>query len=200
LIGPNGAGKTSAIDAITGFIRPSGGSVVLLGEDLSGVKAHQRARRGMVRTFQALDLFDDLCVWDNVEVALPVRGNFQDIAWALEFVGITELANHAIPDLSHGKRKLVAFARAIVSRPRALLLDEPAAGLDSDETAELARAIRRLADELQIAILLIDHDMSLVLGVCDWIEVIDFGAPIASGTPSSVGSDPDVIRAYVGEG
>jgi ABC-type branched-subunit amino acid transport system ATPase component len=198
LIGPNGAGKTSAVDAITGFVRPSGGSITLLGQDVTHRRPHERARHGLTRTFQALDLFDDLSVWENVDISVPIGGDADDVTWALDLVGIGHLAEHSIHDLSFGERRLVAFARGIVGKPRALLLDEPAAGLDSHETAELATAIRRLVEEENFAVLLIDHDMNLVIGVCDWIEVIDFGAPLASGTPATITSNPDVIRAYVG--
>jgi branched-chain amino acid transport system ATP-binding protein len=214
LIGSNGAGKTTFIDAITGFAPLAAGSVWFAGEEITHDPPHVRARRGLVRTFQSLELFDDLTVWDNLLVAcettrwstLPVdlvRTSISDeirdrVVWALRTVGIEALAERLPQDLSHGQRKLVGVARALAARPKLLLVDEPAAGLDAQESAELSVHLRGLLDE-GISVLLIDHDMALVLSVCDEIYVLDFGRMVAHGTPAEVRRNPTVIAAYLGE-
>ncbi|MGZ8752350.1 MAG: ABC transporter ATP-binding protein [Acidimicrobiia bacterium] len=212
LIGPNGAGKTSFIDALTGFT-PSVGSIRFDGEPVETLPPHQRARRGIVRTFQSLELFDDLSIRENLAVAAdrphwwttfvdalhPRRGRDDDVEWALEAVGLAGFGDRLPTELANGPRHMVALARALVSRPRLALLDEPAAGLDTSETAELAERLRALPG-LGVSVLLVDHDMGLVLGVCDTVSVLDFGAVITSGPPAAVRADPDVIRAYLGTG
>jgi branched-chain amino acid transport system ATP-binding protein len=212
LIGPNGAGKTSIIDALTGYHLPSAGSVSFGGRDITRARAHQRARGGLARTFQSVELFDDLSVGDNVLVAaeriglgrslrdlfLPVpapdRG---DVDWALELCGLSDLADRSPRELSHGRRKLVGVARALAARPRLVLLDEPAAGLDSAESLELGEHLRGLP-AAGVSVLLVDHDMGLVLGVCDEVHVLDFGRMIAHGTPAEIRADERVIEAYLG--
>jgi branched-chain amino acid transport system ATP-binding protein len=210
LIGPNGAGKTTTIDAITGFTA-SRGHVELDGELLDAMNAHQRARRGLVRTFQSVELFDDLSVRQNLEVAAtperwwspfvdavaPRRSRAIDVDWALDAVGLAGSASARPPDLSHGQRRLVALARALVGRPKVLLLDEPAAGLDTDETAALGQLLRTMP-ERGVGVLLVDHDMSLVLSACSEVVVLDFGRVIAAGAPSEIRRDPIVIAAYLG--
>ncbi len=192
LIGPNGAGKTTLIDAVTGFV-PFTGSVSLDGEDISSLPAYQRARRGLARTWQNTDLFDDLEVGENVAVA----GGQADRTLGL--VGL-DWATGAMPDqLSEGQRKLVGVARALAGGPRLLCLDEPAAGLDTRESEELGLALRDLADTGQ-STLLIDHDMGLVLGICDRVVVLEFGRVIADGPPEIVRQDERVIAAYLGGG
>jgi branched-chain amino acid transport system permease protein len=192
LIGPNGAGKTTLIDAVTGFV-PFTGSVWLDGEDIGALPAYQRARRGLARTWQNTDLFDDLEVGENVAVA----GGQADRTLGL--VGL-DWAAEAMPDqLSEGQRKLVGVARALAGGPRLLCLDEPAAGLDTRESEELGLALRRLADAGQ-STLLIDHDMGLVLGICDRVVVLEFGRVIADGPPETVRRDERVIAAYLGGG
>ena len=192
LIGPNGAGKTTLIDAVTGFV-PFTGSVSLDGEDIGALPAYQRARRGLARTWQNTDLFDDLEVGENVAVA----GGQADRTLGL--VGL-DWATEAMPDqLSEGQRKLVGVARALAGGPRLLCLDEPAAGLDTRESEELGLALRRLADAGQ-STLLIDHDMGLVLGICDRVVVLEFGRVIADGSPEIVRRDERVIAAYLGGG
>ncbi len=192
LIGPNGAGKTTLIDAVTGFV-PFSGSVSLDGEDIGALPAYQRARRGLARTWQNTDLFDDLEVGENVAVA----GGQADRTLGL--VGL-DWAAEAMPDqLSEGQRKLVGVARALAGGPRLLCLDEPAAGLDTRESEELGLALRALADAGQ-STLLIDHDMGLVLGICDRVVVLEFGRVIADGPPEVVRQDERVIAAYLGGG
>ena len=192
LIGPNGAGKTTLIDAVTGFV-PFTGSVSLDGEDIGALPAYQRARRGLARTWQNTDLFDDLEVGENVAVA----GGQADRTLGL--VGL-DWAAEAMPDqLSEGQRKLVGVARALAGGPRLLCLDEPAAGLDTRESEELGLALRALADAGQ-STLLIDHDMGLVLGICDRVVVLEFGRVIADGPPEVVRQDERVIAAYLGGG
>jgi branched-chain amino acid transport system ATP-binding protein len=213
LIGPNGAGKTSCLDALTGFQVPSGGRVRFAGADVTTLAPHQRARRGFVRTFQGLDLFEDLTVRQNLDVGASTptwRDTVADafrlrtrtdaaVDEALALAGITDLADRRPTDLSNGQRHLVALGRALVARPSLLLLDEPAAGLDDHESAALGDLLRTLPDR-GTTVLLVDHDMSLVLGICDRVHVLDVGRRIASGTPAEVRADPAVVAAYLGTG
>jgi branched-chain amino acid transport system permease protein len=208
LIGPNGAGKTTLIDAITGFV-PFTGRVELDGQDLTSLSAYRRARRGLARTWQNTDLFDDLEVGENVAVAAtaPLRVATDGRAPTPDtppeqVLGLVDLgwAAGAMPDeLSEGGRKLVGVARALAGHPRLLCLDEPAAGLDTRESEELGRTLRDLADRGQ-STLLIDHDMGLVLGICDRVVVLEFGRVIADGPPEIVRRDERVIAAYLGGG
>ncbi len=214
LIGPNGAGKTTFVDAITGFVRPSAGVVEFDGEEITGLGAHERARRGLSRTWQSLELFEDLSVFDNLMVAAetPKWWTFLDdivrprrksqaieqAEWALELLRLEDLRDKLPSDLSHGKRKLVGVARALAAKPKLVLLDEPAAGLDTAESQVLGQDLRRLLDA-DITVFLIDHDMGLVLNVCDYLYVLDFGRIIAHGTPVEIRSNPAVIAAYLGE-
>jgi branched-chain amino acid transport system ATP-binding protein len=210
LIGPNGAGKTTFIDAISGFVR-SEGEVELDGVDLTGLPPDARARRGLARTWQSVELFDDLSVAENLVVAshrpsvwrtigetLSAPGAVSDeIAPALELLGLEATADRLPTELSQGERKLAGIARALVAKPRVLCLDEPAAGLDTQESEELGRRLRQLADAGQ-AMLLVDHDMGLVLGICDEVTVLEFGKVIAHGPTDVVRGDEAVITAYLG--
>jgi ABC-type branched-subunit amino acid transport system ATPase component len=192
LIGPNGAGKTSCIDAVSGFA-PYEGSVLLDDRPVDDVPAHRRARRGLVRTFQQVELFDDLDVRGNLRVAAGRR----PLDDAVALLGIADLLDRRTDELSEGQRKLVGLARALVHEPRVLLLDEPASGLDTTESEALGERLRGIVDR-GVAVLLVDHDVPLVLGVCDRIVVIEQGAAIAGGTPDEIRRDPRVVAAYLG--
>jgi branched-chain amino acid transport system ATP-binding protein len=210
LIGPNGAGKTTFIDAISGFV-PCRGKVELDGHSLDGLPAHARAQRGLSRTWQSIELFDDLSVRENLAVASyrpstvatvketlsrPVTSTEAADA-ALELLGLHSAAEAMPEELSQAERKLVGIARALAAQPRLLCLDEPAAGLDTREGEELAHHLREVVDA-GTPMLLVDHDMGLVLGISDYVVVLEFGKVIAQGTPDVVRRDPHVIRAYLG--
>ena len=196
LIGPNGAGKTTLIDAVTGFVHFSG-TVELDGRDVGRLAPYQRARLGLGRTWQSTDLFDDLDVRENLTVAAPKDTG--EVDSTLASVGIN-VASEAMPgQLSQGQRKLVGIARALASSPRLVCLDEPAAGLDTNESQQLGARLRELADQGQ-STLLIDHDMGLVLSICDRVVVLEFGRVIADDVPDVVRQDPNVISAYLGGG
>jgi sulfate-transporting ATPase len=213
LIGPNGAGKTSLIDALTGFTK-STGTVKVDELDVSSASAPARVRAGMARSFQSLELFDDTSVFENLSLAADPQdmgSYFRDLVWpkipkfkpevvrAIKAFELDDDLHREVSDLSYGKRRLLAIARAVAMHPSVLLLDEPAAGLSSVESLELARVVRQLADDWGIAILVVEHDMNFVMGVCDDIVVLDFGQMIAHGSPEQVRNDPKVIAAYLGQ-
>lgn len=213
LIGSNGAGKTSAIDVITGFTRASGGTIELAGERVERWSSARRARGGLVRSFQSLELFEDLTVADNLRTASDRRdfgAYITDIVMpgaaplppaaqaAVREFGLEDVLEERVSALSYGRRRLLAIARALASEPKVLLLDEPAAGLDDQETAELAHLLHAVAAR-GLAVLLVEHDLNLVMNVCDRLVVLEFGKTIASGPTAQVREDPRVIASYLGE-
>ncbi len=214
LIGPNGAGKTTAIDAVTGFVRPARGSMWLGDECIDGWSAARRSKAGLRRSFQSLELFEDITVGENIRVGSDA--NYSKASWFTDLLrpGRHDLSSSAVAairdfdlehslqllpgELPHGRRRLVGIARAVASGPSIIMLDEPAAGLDDSETRELAQLIRRLADERQMGVLLVEHDVGLVMSTCDRIVVLDFGQVIATGTPAEIRDHPKVRAAYLG--
>jgi len=213
LIGPNGAGKTTIIDAVTGFVKPTSGELSLNADRVERWSATKRARRGLRRSFQSLELFEDISVEDNLRVGADtgdLKSWFTDLLWpgkhalastAVSAIHEFDLEPHlrSLPDaLPYGRRRLVGIARAVASGPSVIMLDEPAAGLDETESRELASLIRRLADDRGMSVLLVEHDVGLVMSTCDRIIVLDFGRVIASGTPREVRSNPAVREAYLG--
>ena len=200
LIGPNGAGKTTLIDAVTGLTKYSG-SVSFGGQRIDRWKSHKRSHAGLVRTFQSLELFNELTVRENLQTYAGIKlGDAAEEAvdWALETMDVTWAADLYPSELSSGQARLVSVARTLAARPRLLLLDEPAAGLDAEESQWLGRRLRSLVGEGELTVLLVDHDVDLIMSVCDEILVLDFGRPIAHGGPAEVRADPAVGKAYLG--
>lgn len=219
IIGPNGAGKTTVFNCVGGFYRPTAGDVVLDGHPIAGLDSHQIARKGLVRTFQNIRLFKSLTVVENLLVAQHrqvksglLHGLFATSAYRhaekaaleraamwLERMNLTSVANRPAGTLSYGHQRRLEIARCMITGPRLLMLDEPAAGLNPQEKIELQQLIDALRREFGVSVLLIEHDMSLVMGVSDRILVMEHGRPIVIGTPEAVRNDPRVIKAYLGE-
>jgi branched-chain amino acid transport system ATP-binding protein len=203
LIGPNGAGKTTFFNVLSGFVRPSGGSVQAFGENLLAMAHFRRARWGLRRTFQTEQAIDQLSVYDNVGMVhehskLSGATRRDDVMGAISIVGLQSVAYAKVGTLGSGQRRLVEVARAIVGKPRLVLLDEPAAGLPDEETALLGEIIRGIPEHTGAMVILVDHDMSLVSACCTRTSVLDFGKMIASGPTADVLRDERVVRAYLG--
>ena len=205
LIGPNGAGKTTLFNVITGMERPAAGRVQLGGEDVTALPPHQRARRGLGRTFQRIEVFSSLTVHENVLAAAEARRSWakdgsdpaRSASEVLDRVGLGSVEHERVDRLSTGLLRLVELARALASQPRLLLLDEPGSGLDTTESEALGDLLLDLVAEGR-SILLVEHDVDLVMRVCHEISVLDFGRVIAHGTPAEVQADPAVQAAYLG--
>jgi branched-chain amino acid transport system ATP-binding protein len=219
IIGPNGAGKTTVFNCISGFYRPTSGQVTLLGKTISGLPGHKVARQGLVRTFQNVRLFRSMTVVENLLVAQHTRvdtnlltGMLKTRAYRakeqaameragfwLDLVGLREVANREAGNLAYGQQRRLEIARCMVTGPKLVMLDEPAAGLNPNETKELDELILLLRAEHNVSVLLIEHDMKLVMEISDHIVVIDQGRPLAEGTATEIRNNPDVIKAYLGE-
>lgn len=219
IIGPNGAGKTTVFNCVGGFYKPTSGRIAMDGKNITGLPSHKVAQHGLVRTFQNVRLFKKLTVLENLLVAqhshietgllkglLKTPGYrasekhaLQEAAKWLDFMGIREFANREAGNLAYGHQRRLEIARCMITRPRLLMLDEPAAGLNPQEKQNLQVLIDQLRREFDVAVLLIEHDMSLVMGVSDRIMVMEHGKQIMTGLPDEVRNDPRVIKAYLGE-
>ncbi|MCD8547668.1 MAG: high-affinity branched-chain amino acid ABC transporter ATP-binding protein LivG [Aeromonadaceae bacterium] len=219
IIGPNGAGKTTVFNCLTGFYRPTEGQILLQGEPIQGLPGHQIARKGVVRTFQHVRLFKEMTVLENLLIAQhrhlnthflagllktpgfrrAERQAMERAAFWLDKVGLTALANRSAGNLAYGQQRHLEIARCMCTQPKILMLDEPAAGLNPKETEELNRLIGDLRRDHGVSVLLIEHDMKLVMEISDRIYVVNQGTPLANGTPAQIRTNPDVIKAYLGE-
>ena len=218
LIGPNGAGKTTIFNLLTGVYQPTRGSVLINGIDIKGMPTHKVNRLGIARTFQNIRLFSDMTALDNVKVGMhneikcsflasllhtPSYRKSEEAANKkamdlLDFMGLTDVADQKAGSLPYGVQRRLEIVRALATNPSIILLDEPAAGMNPSETAELMHQIRRIRDTFHIAIFLIEHDMNLVMNVCEAIAVVNYGRIIAKGTPEEIRQNPAVIEAYLG--
>ncbi len=219
LIGPNGAGKSTLFNCVSGLLEPRAGSVWLAGRDVTRLAPERRARLGLARTFQSPETFRSMTVWENLLVATEARRSLTGIladlvnlpssrrhaaeagrraSSMLERLDLGRIADRVVGDLPPGEERLVELARALSSRPRLLMLDEPSSGLDPAETAAFGAVLVDLVEEEGMTICLVEHDMSLVMGVCSSIYVLDFGRVIAHGSPAEVRADPAVVTAYLG--
>ena len=219
IIGPNGAGKTTVFNCISGFYTPTGGQVTLQGQSIAGLGSHSVARKGVVRTFQNVRLFKKMTALENLLVAQHQKNRASVLAglfntpsfrrqeaqamerslhW-LDYMGLRDFANREAGNLAYGHQRRLEIARCMITEPKVLMLDEPAAGLNPQEKLDLQHLIRQLRDQYGVAILLIEHDMGLVMGVSERITVMEYGKPIAHGTPEEIRSNERVIKAYLGE-
>ena len=220
LIGPNGAGKTTAFNLFTGVYQPTTGTIMFDGKSIVGLKPYEITQRGIARTFQNIRLFSELTVLENVKIAFHFHVKYgllesvlrigryfreeeQIEAESMKLLKIFHLedkADEVAKNLPYGAQRRLEIARALAAKPKLLLLDEPAAGMNPQETKELMEMIRWIRKEFGLTVLLIEHDMSLVMGICERIYVLEYGMVIASGTPDVIKNDPEVIRAYLGAG
>jgi len=205
LIGPNGAGKSTTFNVISGFYRPTSGRLSFRGEDITGMSASAISRRGLVRTFQHGSLLRDMSVHDNILIGAlrAVRdnpGRERRVRETAELLGLGGLLHAMAGSLPHGLQRMLSIAIAFATRPKLLCLDEPLTGLNSTEAAAALAVIRRIRDEYATTILLVDHNMRAVMRICDRIAVLNYGQKLAEGTPEEIRNNPDVIRAYLGDG
>ncbi len=207
LIGPNGAGKTTLFNVVTGLLSPSSGQVRFDDRDITAAPPHKRAKLGVARTFQRLELFTSLSVRDNVRVAGEIRNSWSfrqkmdcraEAARVIELVGLGDVADREVAEIPTGQARVVELARALMIKPSVLLLDEPASGQTEEETVSFGQLLQRLAREDGLGVCLVEHDMSLVMDICETIHVLEFGRLIASGEAEAVRNDPAVIDAYLG--
>jgi branched-chain amino acid transport system ATP-binding protein len=207
LIGPNGAGKTTLFNIVSGLLAPKSGRIAIDGRDVTKAGPAARARRGLSRTYQRLELFTSLTVRDNIRVAGEIRNTWgrrgridvdAEAGRTIELVGLDDVADREVSELPTARARVVEVARALMTQPKVLLLDEPASGQTEHETEVFGRLLRQLVDERDLAICLVEHDVTLVMGTCELIHVLDYGEIIASGSPDDVKNDPVVVNAYLG--
>lgn len=219
LIGPNGAGKTTTFNMLTGVYIPTSGDIHINGESVVGLKPYQIVRKGIARTFQNIRLFENLSVIDNVKVAFQKNMSYSVMSAILKLpkywkeerevdaksrellgiFGMEDLADVTAKNLPYGKQRKLEIARALATDPKILMLDEPAAGMNPQETKELMESIALIKEKFKVSILLIEHDMNLVMGICERLVVLNYGTMLAKGTPEEIKQNPEVIKAYLGE-